>query len=358
MSAAGESHTFQGIKHHYKIAQSNGGWLGYAGSFDSDTVDKIAARAEVAFVEPDRKVYTKGIVTEKAGSWGLARISQQAKLSTGSAKKMYRYDDSAGEGVTAYVIDTGVLADHEEFEGRAIFGHNAVEGSSDTDKNGHGTHVSATIAGKTYGVAKKAKIVGVKVLGDDGTGSNSTVIAGLNWAADHAATEGDIKNSVANMSLGGSQSDALNSAVAAIIRLGMVVCVAAGNESTNASNSSPASEPTAITVGSTTDEDKMSYFSNYGTLVDIFAPGSNITSAWIDQTGQGRNNLTNTISGTSMATPHVVGLCAYLITLEGLKSPREVVQRLKQLAGRDLITGLIENSPNMLAFNGVSTEEL
>lgn len=343
-----------GIKHHYKLSEHDG-WLGYAGRFDAATAREIEAKDEVAYVEPDHKVYTKDFVTQSDASWGLVRVSQREKITTGSVSSVYTFDKSAGEGVTAYVIDTGVFAEHEDFEGRAELGFNAVDGSANTDKNGHGTHVGATIGGKTYGVAKKTKIIGIKVLGDDGSGSTSSVIAGVDWAVKHAADNSSTTTSVVNMSLGGSFSRALNSAVKAAVTQGMTVCVAAGNERQDASTSSPASEPAAITVGATTVEDTMSSFSNWGTSVDIFGPGTNITSAWIDESGNDRKTLTKTISGTSMATPHITGLAAYLIALEGLDAPAKVRAKLMQFANKGLISGLRGNSPNLLAYNGADS---
>jgi len=333
-----------GVLHHYSFPT----WNGYAGSFDEDSKNEIETREEVDFIEPDYKVYTKALVTQSnAPSWGLARISHNRKL-TPETRTTYTYDSSAGEGARAYVIDTGVLADHEDFGGRATFGHNAVPGSSDTDMNGHGTHVSATIGGTKYGVAKKTTIIGVKVLGDNGSGSNSGVIAGLQWAADHAEADGVINKSVANMSLGGTKSQAMNSAVAAVIRMGMTVCVAAGNESADANTSSPASEPTAITVGAIDDTDALASYSNYGSLVDVVSPGTHITSAWIGAS----LDKTNTISGTSMATPHVTGLAAYLIAKEGLSGSTAVTKRIKALAAKNPGRVAKAGTANIIAYNG------
>lgn len=345
-----EAAKYAGVKHTYQLP---GGFAGYAGSFDADLVRQFEAAEEVDFVEPDYKVYASKIVTENAASWGLARISSKAPLDEGAAHQ-YKYDSSAGEGVPVYVIDTGILAEHEDFEGRAEFGHNAVPGSSNTDKNGHGTHCAGTVGGKKYGVAKKCQIIGVKVLGDSGSGSNSGVIAGLNWAAEDAMSKGVLTTSVASMSLGGTYSRAMNQAVASIVGLGMTVCVAAGNDGSDAKDYSPASEPTAITVGNTTIKDHLAQTSNYGKLVDILAPGTAITSAWIDRTGGKSTSSTNTISGTSMATPHVAGLAAYLIKLEGLDGAQQVTARIKQLAGRGNIQELRSDTVNALAYNGAA----
>lgn len=347
--SADEGAKYDGVKHEYKFAS---GWSGYAGSFHDDVIRQLGEADEVEYFEPDCKVYASKIIKDtEAKSWGLARISHKEKLAE-NTKTTCIYDSSAGEGARAYIIDTGILAEHEDFEGRATFGYNAAAGSTDTDKNGHGTHVAGTIGGKTYGVAKKTTLIGVKVLGDDGTGSNSSVLAGLQWAVEDAEAAGAINKSAANMSLGGGYSKAVNNGVAAAVRAGLTVCVAAGNESRDASTSSPASEPTAITVGSITINDTVSPFSNYGKLVDVFAPGSNITSAWIDETGGGSTSTTNTISGTSMATPHVTGLSVYLIALEGLSGSKAVSQRLKELARSAITPEGLKGSPNRLAFNG------
>ncbi|RPA95407.1 subtilisin-like protein [Choiromyces venosus 120613-1] len=352
-SAAGEEPETSGISHHYSFPT----WNGYAGSFDEYVRNEIGSRDEVDFIEPDYKVYTKDFITQDdVPSWGLARISHDEKL-TADTRTTYTYDSSAGEGTRAYIIDTGILADHEDFGGRATFGHNAVAGSSDTDKNGHGTHVSGTIGGSTFGVAKKTTLIGVKVLGDNGQGSNSTVIAGLQWAVEHAEADGVTNKSVANMSLGGQSSRAMNDAVAAVVRMGLTVCAAAGNENQLADTSSPASEPTVITVGAIGDGDSEADFSNFGKLVDILAPGINITSAWIDVLGGTSLNKTRTINGTSMATPHVTGLAAYLIAKEGLSGSTAVTKRIKALAAKNSrqVAVLKAGSPNLIAYNGAAS---
>lgn len=196
--------------------------------------------------------------------------------------------------VTAYVIDTGVRVTHKDFEGRATSGFDAVDNDEDADDgNGHGTHVAGTIAGAAHGVAKKAKIVAVRVLDDAGSGTTEQVVAGIDWVT--ANHEGP---SVANMSLGGGADPALDAAVEKAIASGVTFAVAAGNESSDAGEGSPSRVPEAITVASSTEDDEQSSFSNFGSVVDIYAPGSDITSAWNDS-----DDATNTISGTSMATP-------------------------------------------------------
>ncbi|KAI9646143.1 Subtilisin-like protease 2 [Ciborinia camelliae] len=312
-------------------------FAGYQISADEATIVEIANKPEVAYIEKDQKVYASTLTTQTGSTWGLGRISHRAKSTTS-----YIYDSTAGSGVTVYVVDTGVYTSHAQFGGRASMGANFISGSANTDENGHGTHCSGTIAGSTYGVAKAAKIVGVKVLDASGSGTNSGVISGIQWVASNAAA-----NSVLSMSLGGSYSSAVNSAVTSTVAAGVTVVVAAGNDNANAANYSPASTPNAITVGAIDSTDARASFSNYGSILDVFAPGVSVLSAWI-----GSTTATNTISGTSMATPHVAGLAAYLIALEGLSTPAAVVARITALATSDLITSPGSGSPNLIAYNG------
>ena len=270
-----------------------------------------------------------------AASWGLDRIDQAALPLNGRITA-----GQNGSGVTAYIIDTGVRADHQDFGGRVTAGYTAVsDGNGSSDCNGHGTHVAGTVAGGTYGVAPAATIVPVRVLSCVGSGSTSGVIAGIQWAVQHhqAGTP-----AVANMSLGGGYSAALNAAVAAGTADGITFAVAAGNSSDNACSYSPASEPTAITVGSTTSTDGRSYFSNWGSCLDVFAPGSGITSAWYTST-----TATNTISGTSMASPHVAGAAALLLSAQPTATPAAVRDAMVQGGTRDVVSDPAA-SPNVL----------
>lgn len=230
--------------------------------------------------------------------------------------------------MTAYIIDTGILLTHEQFAGRATFGATFTTDGKN-DGYGHGTHVAGTVAGSTYGIAKKAKLVSVKVLNASGSGTYAGVISGIQWTATDAVAKGIAKKSVANMSLGGGKNQAVNDAVAAAVSAGVTFAIAAGNSyGDDAQYYSPASEPTAITVGATDITDRMADFSNQGALVDIFGPGVSITSSWIGSD----NKTTRSISGTSMATPHVVGVIALLLGSENLDSPAAVDARLKELA--------------------------
>jgi subtilisin family serine protease len=250
---------------------------------------------------------------------------------------------STGSGVNAYVIDTGIRTTHTNFGGRAVGGFTAInDGRGSTDCNGHGTHVAGTIGSTTWGVAKAVRLIAVRVLSCSGSGSNSGVIAGVNFVtSNHTAGQ----PAVANMSLGGGASTALDTAVNNSIADGVTYAVAAGNSNTNAANSSPARVANAITVGSSTSSDARSSFSNFGSVVDIFAPGSSITSTWSTS-----NTATNTISGTSMATPHVAGVAArYLQTNPGA-SPATVRNALVADATTNVLTGIPSGTANRLLF--------
>ncbi|KAI1911198.1 Secreted subtilisin-like serine protease sub5 [Ophidiomyces ophidiicola] len=322
-----------GIKRTYDFHSMKG----YSGVFDKKTIKEIAKNPNVAFIEPDQVVKLNDLVEQpNAPTWGLGRISNKR---VGISN--YFYDSSAGEGIWAYDVDTGVDISHPEFEGRAIWGSNHVD-KDDTDGHGHGTHVGGTIGSKTYGVAKKAKIIAVKVLSASGSGSNSGVIAGIDWSVNHARQANMISKSVMNLSLGGGRSDATNMAVANAFKAGMHVAVAAGNDNRDARNSSPASEPLVCTVAASDIRDNKASFSNFGSVVDIYAPGDTILSL---RPGGG----TRTLSGTSMAAPHIAGLGAYLMALEGIPA-NQACDRIKALS-----QGVIRNpgaqTTNKLAYN-------
>ncbi|KAG8799148.1 serine protease [Serendipita sp. 411] len=312
-----------GIKHVYDGPRSKG----YAGSFSDKTVERIRAQPEVDYIEMDQVVWASSMDTQKGAPWGLSRISHRPKLRFSTLGK-YEYDSDGGDGVDVYVIDTGINIHHEEFEGRAKWGKTMPANDVDEDGNGHGTHCAGTIASRRYGVAKKANVIAVKVLGSNGSGSMSDVVGGVVWASAEAAKAAakaraeyiatgytTHKGSVANMSLGGGKSRALDDAVNAAVDNGMHFAVAAGNDNRDACNYSPAGAEKAVTVGASTIGDDRAYFSNWGTCVDVFAPGLSILSTWI-----GSKSATNTISGTSMASPHTAGLLAYYLSLYPSKS--------------------------------------
>ncbi|KAF2203614.1 subtilisin-like serine protease-like protein PR1A [Delitschia confertaspora ATCC 74209] len=326
-----------------------GSYKGFAGELSDAVVKIISALPGVEYIEKDAivkhnfaepELQDRSYTTQSGAPWGLGRISHVTKGSTS-----YVYDTSAGANTCAYIIDTGIYTAHPEFEGRATWLANYAGDGDNTDGNGHGTHVAGTVGSKTYGVAKKTKLYAVKVLDADGSGSNSGVIAGINYAANDQKTRSCPNGAVANMSLGGSKSTAVNSAAASAVSAGLFMAVAAGNDGANAANYSPASEATVCTVGATDVNDKIASFSNYGSVVDIFAPGVNILSTW-------NNGNTNTISGTSMATPHIAGLGAYLLGLEGKKTPAALCSRIQTLANKNKITGVPSGTVNYLAFNG------
>jgi len=303
----------------------NGHLKGYAGRFTDSVVQRIREMPEVAYVEQDSVVHA--FDTQRFAPWGLARISHRNTLGLGTFT-LYEHHPAGGDGVDVYIIDTGINTNHAEFEGRASWGKTIPQNDVDEDGNGHGTHCAGTIGSRKYGVAKAAHLIAVKVLGSNGSGTMADVVGGVLWAAEQAANKlaaakaefaatGTTrhKGSVANMSLGGGMSQALNDAVNKAVESGMHFAVAAGNDNRDACAYSPASAEKAVTVGASTLGDDRAYFSNHGQCVDVFAPGLNILSTWI-----GSEKATNTISGTSMASPHTAGLLAYLLSLYPSKS--------------------------------------
>jgi len=293
---------------------------------------RLATDNSVAYVEKDQTIHIEAVRSN--ATWGLDRIDQ-ANL---PLDHNYNYVDN-GTTVNAYIIDTGILFTHQEFGGRAVSGTDLVDKDSDaTDCNGHGTHVAGTIGSNTYGVARNVKLIGVRVLDCEGSGQVSDVVAGIDWVA-----QNHVAPSVANMSLGGPTSQAIDDAVSAAVQSGVTFVVAGGNENVSACNSSPARVPSAITVGATNISDQRSSFSNFGTCVDVFAPGEDITSTWI-----GSNTATNTISGTSMATPHVVGVAALYLSQHPSATPAQVSAAITAGAVSGKLSGIGTGSPNLL----------
>ncbi|KAL1867371.1 hypothetical protein Plec18167_008642 [Paecilomyces lecythidis] len=334
---AGAADAPKGIEKKYKINNFNG----YAGSFDDSTIDAIKNSVDVLSVEPDQVWYLWDLIKQPDAPWGLGSVSHRDLGNT-----TYAYDSSAGEGTYAYIVDTGLNAEHVELEVRGVLGYNAVGGKF-VDSVGHGTHVAGTIGGKTYGIAKKASLVSVKVF-DGESSSTSIILEGYDWAVNDIISKHRAGVSVVSMSLGGYYSSAFNDAVESAYEAGVTTVVAAGNDGLPALLYSPASAKNAITVGAIQSDNTKAGFSNWGPSLDIFAPGVGILSCWI-----GSDTAKNTISGTSMATPHVSGLVLYLRALQdGLDTPDAIAARLIALATSGAVSSAGFRSPNKLAYNG------
>jgi len=316
------------IKHVYKYALN-----GFAVEMSEAEAEALSLDFRVKFVEED------GVVTADATQtnppWGLDRIDQRNRPLNGT----YVYNRT-GSGVRAYIIDTGIRTSHTQFGGRASNVFDAFGGNG-ADCHGHGTHVAGTVGGSTYGVAKSVMLRGVRVLNCSGSGSNSGVIAGVDWVR-----QNHIAPAVANMSLGGGISSALDTAVNNLHNANVTIAVAAGNSNANACNSSPARAVNAITVGSTTSTDSRSSFSNFGTCLDIFAPGSSILSAWFTS-----NTATATLSGTSMASPHVAGVAALYKQANPSASSTTIRNAIVNNATTNVVTNAGTGSPNRLLYS-------
>ncbi|KAI1650417.1 subtilisin-like protein [Daldinia loculata] len=328
------------------------GFNGYAGEFDEKTIAQIMANENVLAVEPDRVARLTSVTQQTNAPWGIASLSSRSQLANDNSRgHTYSYSDCAGTGTYAYVLDSGVLTNNSEFGGRAIKGYNTYAGTESFDDHfGHGTHVAGTVASATYGVAKNATVVDVKVVRGPGYSTTSHVIDGINWAVNNiTSTPGRASKSVINMSLAFTTSSALNNAVNAASLLGILSVVSAGNDGADASTRSPASAGSALTVGAVGWDRTRASWSNFGRDVDIFAPGVDVPSLW---NVEGLETLN---SGTSMASPHVAGLALYLKALEeGLDSPAKTVARIKELAIRDVVIDAGSDSPNLLAYNGIA----
>jgi subtilisin family serine protease len=314
-------------KHLYKAVLK-----GFAGKLSNKELAALRALTDVAYIEPDQVVTAD--VTVTAASWGLDRIDQRNLPLSGT----YSYT-ATSPAVRAYVIDTGILTSHSQFGGRAANVYDAFGGSG-SDCHGHGTHVAGTIGGSSYGIARAALLRGVRVLNCSGSGSTSGIIAAVDWVRVNG-----IKPAVANLSLGGGFSSALNTAVSNLHNAGIFVAVAAGNSNANACNYSPASAATVYTTAASTSADAKASYSNYGSCVDGYAPGSSIRSAWI-----GSSTATNTISGTSMASPHVAGVAALYKGAFGDAASSTIVSWINTNSTASKITGNPSGTPNRLLF--------
>lgn len=336
------------------LAQTLGGDVGYvyenalkgfSVSLPAALLPTLLALPGVASVEKDAAVGVTATQTPTP-SYGLDRIDQRALPLDSSFTTA-----TQGAGVKAYIIDTGIALGHTDFGGRAVTGFDAIDGGAAEDCNGHGTHVAGTAGGTQYGVAKAATLVAVRVLNCAGSGMNSGVIAGIDWVtSDHQAGQ----PAVANMSLGGGASATLDAAVQRAISDGVSFTVAAGNSgglvggllgSDNACTGSPSRVPEALTVGATDATDAKASYSSRGTCLDLFAPGSNITSAWL-----GSPTASNTISGTSMAAPHVAGVAALYLSKVPSATPAQVAQQLVSTATPNVVKNPGTGSPNRLLF--------
>ncbi|KAH6894694.1 peptidase S8/S53 domain-containing protein [Thelonectria olida] len=351
----------KGVERRY---DGKSGFQGYAGSFSKATIKAIQKRDDVQDIEPDRvwkltlvkdpnerlsakdaedieerDLEKRAMINQTGATWGLATVSHRDNSSPG-----YLYDSSAGSNTYAYVVDTGVRLSHSEFEGRATFGWTGF-GAKKDDTHGHGTHVAGTIAGKTYGVAKNAQIVSVKIF-DGLFTTTSTVIAGYNWAANDIINKGRTGRAAINLSIGGGFSSAFNGAINAAFKSGVISVAAAGNANSDAWWTSPASATGAIAVGAIDSSWNIATFSNWGNTVRIFAPGVGVKSAWFSS-----DTATVMMSGTSMATPHVVGLILSAFSVNKIASVN-VITFLTQTATASKITGNLRGAANLIGNNG------
>ncbi|KAJ1337786.1 cerevisin [Microdochium nivale] len=314
------------------------GFHGFVGSFDDETVATLKANSSVLYVEEDQIVRLSALTTQQSPPWGLAAISNPNPVPANAA---YKYDSTAGQGIFSYIVDSGIRLTHTEFSGRASAGYS----SGDATNRNHGTLVAAIVGGNTYGIAKKTTLIDVQALGSD-SGTNSGILGGLAWVANDVKAKGRSGKSVANLSFGGGDSQASKDACQALINAGVTVVVAAGNAQMDANDSSPANAPNVITVGAVDRNYKRAFFSNYGSVVSIFAPGVGILTASSES-----DTSTRTFDGTSEAAPHVAGVAAYLLAKEGSRTPAQLKARIFELSVKDIVQDP-KGSANRFLFNG------
>lgn len=316
---------------------------GFTGHFDGATVESLRSCPSVEYVEEDMVANT--FSTQTYTPWGLERITSTSSLIGGNASALaytYEYEESAGSGVDIYIVDTGINVNHSQFCGRAKWGMTFGEGNPNIDDNGHGTHVSGTAAGNTFGVAKKANLIAVKVLHANGSGPYSDILDGLDYV--YQQVQITKRPSVVSMSLGGPSSFIMDSVVTGLTKAGIHVVAAAGNNHTDLDETSPARAEGVIAVGAVNITDERAYYSNYGERLALFAPGSNIISSLNTD-----ELAIKVASGTSMACPHVSGMVAYLLSLEQEYSPKEMKERLQELAIKGALKDIPDGTPNLLA---------
>lgn len=337
----------------FKLQWNEDIFNGLAGTFDQDAIEILRARDEVAWISEDIEMYTSAIVTQTNAPWGIARFSTGTESLRGQNPSQlnfeYVFDDAqVGAGGDVYIIDTGVRVSHVDFQGRAEFLGSFGSGVPGQDINGHGTHCAGSAAGSVFGIAKGASIKAVKVMADDGSGSTSDIISGINLSVQTALSNA-ARPAVISMSLGGPQNRAIDDTVRNAIQLGVPFIVAAGNETQDADNVSPARLQEVITVGATDINDQVAFFSNFGTAVDVFAPGQDILSA-----SPASDDAVQSLSGTSMATPQVAGLALVLMGQEGKLSPSALQNRIAQLSVKNVVGGAAQSgSVDALAATNV-----
>ncbi|EGW32934.1 uncharacterized protein SPAPADRAFT_60277 [Spathaspora passalidarum NRRL Y-27907] len=338
---------------------------GYSGFFSDELIKQIVDNPHVLFVERDSVFTVDEFDVQENAPWGISRVSHRENNILKRAEEQdkrtgeYLFDNEGGEGVTAYVIDTGIKVEHKDFEGRATWGAAVAFPKLKIDGHGHGTHCAGVIGSKTYGIAKKVELVAVGVMNLLGSGTTSDIIKGIEFVVQQhqdaiKTKKAGFKGSTVNMSIGGGISEALDLAVNAGTKAGLHIAVAAGNDNKDACEYSPARAQGPITVGATNFKDERASFSNFGKCVDIFAPGQDIESTfiWSDSIA---------MSGTSMASPHVAGLLSYYLSLQpdinsefytNLIEPATLKRRLTTYGTKGRLTNLDGASPNILAYNG------